>query len=366
MAQELTMEQLKGLISEAIKEEAKELNIGQAERKNGIVPQKTIEQENELAKKPLAERMKMFIKGAINKNDTVMKALGGGTGAEGGYLLPTDFRKQLIETLQLVGVMRPLVDVIPVGLRTGTVPTVGGKPKYAWDGENTSFTENDPNFGQLAYAVKRLDTYVPISQELIADTPIDVVGTLKKLFAEAYAYAEDEAMTVGDGTTIPVTGILNDTSITTADGNKAITYDMLVDAFYGLKAPYRKQAVFMTNSFGISVLRKLKDNYGRPLLLNPSTGGNPTIFGKPVIENPQFPIVEIDTNADSTPDTNTASLVIGAFKMAKYFDRGEFAVKATDVGGDAFVKNQILVKSWNRVDFKIAIGEAFVKIPNVY
>ena len=50
----------------------------------------------------------------------------------------------------------------------------------------------------------------------------------------------------------------------------AITFDEVMDLFYSLRAPYRRQAVFMMNDSTVKVLRKLKNGAG-DYIWQPST-----------------------------------------------------------------------------------------------
>jgi HK97 family phage major capsid protein len=364
---ELTMEELKELFASTIESKLKELGLDKVDIKHGMIPQETKAQEEEFEKLSKEERFRVFLKSVIEKDFKVVKALGGTTDSEGGYLIPTEFRKEIIESLITVGVMRPRVRVIKVAERTGNIPTLTNRPNYSWGTENSAFSESEPAFGQIAYAVKRLDVFSAISRELLADSMIDLTSMIKELFVESYAKAEDEAMSEGDGTTIPVVGVGKDASIAELALTDALTYDDLVDAFWSLKEGYRKSAIFMTSPLGVQVLRKLKDANGNPILVPATQGGAPTIFGRPVIENPYLEdtLVDPDKTPNSGDEYYTAKIILGDFKYAYLFDRGEFGIEATKEGGNAFLNHQILIKSWNRIDFKVVLGEAFVRVTGV-
>ena len=367
MAKELTKKEFTELLVESIAGALKELGIGQAEIKTGMIPQPTKEDEDKFAKLSNSERFKEFLRGVVFNDKALVKALGGNVDADGGYLLPTEFRAEVVEQLEKVGVMRPLVRVIKVKTRSGEMPKIASKPVVSWATENEDIAESEPTFGQIVYSLKRMAVFSAISRDLLADTPIDLTALLKELFAEAIARAEDDAMTNGDGSTIPIVGILKDTNVGVADiGTDGLKYDDLVEAFYSIPAPYRGRAVFMTNGKGLEVLRKIKDDNGNPILMPPTQGGTPTVFGRPVVENPQINTYDIDTNNDGTADTTATDIVIADFKNAYLFDSNEFGIEATKEGGDAFRKHQVWIKTWNRIDFKVAIPEAFRIIKNVY
>ena len=89
----------------------------------------------------------------------------------------------------------------------------------------------------------------------------------------------------GSGTGQP-TGIFTtggaDAGITTGKSTD-ITADELIDLHYSLRAPYRKNAVWLMNDATVKTVRKLKDNQGQYLWQPALTAGAPDmILGKPV------------------------------------------------------------------------------------
>ena len=71
-----------------------------------------------------------------------------------------------------------------------------------------------------------------------------------------------------------------------------ITADEIIDLFYSLKAPYRKNAVWILNDATIKAIRKLKDNNGNYLWQPSLTAGTPdTILGRPVYTSSYVPTI---------------------------------------------------------------------------
>ena len=69
----------------------------------------------------------------------------------------------------------------------------------------------------------------------------------------------------------------------TAASTVTITADELIDLYYSLKAPYRKNGVWLLNDSTVNSIRKLKDSNGQ-YLWQPSIkdGETDTLLGKPV------------------------------------------------------------------------------------
>ena len=71
----------------------------------------------------------------------------------------------------------------------------------------------------------------------------------------------------------------------TAASATAVTADELMDLFYSLKSPYRKNAVWILNDSTIKAIRKLKDNNGQYLWQPSLVAGTPDTILWPAGEN---------------------------------------------------------------------------------
>jgi HK97 family phage major capsid protein len=81
-------------------------------------------------------------------------------------------------------------------------------------------------------------------------------------------------------------------SVTTA-APTAITLDEILDLMYSLKAPYRKDAVFLMNDATVGAIRKIKDANGQYLWAPSIVSGTPdTLVGRPVYTSAYMPVVK--------------------------------------------------------------------------
>ena len=77
----------------------------------------------------------------------------------------------------------------------------------------------------------------------------------------------------------------------TAASATAITMEEVIDLFFSLKAPYRKNATFVVNDATVKAIRKLKDGQGQYLWQPSITQGTPdTILNRPVVTSQYMPI----------------------------------------------------------------------------
>ncbi|XXB60575.1 phage major capsid protein [Trueperella pyogenes] len=216
----------------------------------------------------------------------VRNALSVGTDSEGGYLVPDEFEHTLVDTLADQNIMRSLAKVITTTSGDRKIPVVATHGTAAWLDEGKPYTESDDTFSQVSLSAFKLGTFLKISEELLNDSAFDVEAYLASEFARRIGAAEEEAFINGDGSGKP-TGLFNAAggapTVVTTGKPTDITADELIDLHYGLRAPYRKNAVWLMNDSTVKTVRKLKDTTGQYLWQPALTAGAPdTILGRPV------------------------------------------------------------------------------------
>lgn len=207
-----------------------------------------------------------------------------GTDPEGGYLVPDEYERKLVEALTEENIFRQLATVIQTSNGDRKIPIVTSKGDAVWMDEEEAYTLSDDTFGQASLSAFKLGTAIKISEELLNDSVFDLPSYIAKEFGRRIGSAEEEAFLVGDGKGKPTDifstagGAENGATTSTA----SITFDDVMELFYSLKSPYRKKAVWMLNDSTVKALRKLKDSTGN-YIWNPSvTAGVPdTILNRP-------------------------------------------------------------------------------------
>ena len=217
----------------------------------------------------------------------VLNALHVGTDTEGGYLVPDEYERTLIEALEEQNIFRQLAHVIHTSSGERKIPVVASKGTASWIDEEAAYPESDDTFGQVSIGAYKLATMIKVSEELLNDSVFDVPSYIAREFARRIGAAEEEAFFTGNGTGRPL-GILAatggaETGATAAAADK-ITFDEVMDLFYSLRTPYRRNAVFIMNDATVKALRKLKTTGGGDYIWQPSvTAGTPdTILNRPV------------------------------------------------------------------------------------
>lgn len=215
-----------------------------------------------------------------------------GEDADGGYLVPDEFERQIIDALNEQNIMRGLCRVIRTESGERKIPVVASHGTAQWTGENEDYHESDDTFSQVTLGANKLTRLIKCSEELMKDSAFSVEAYLAAEFARSFGAAEEEAFLVGDGTNQP-TGVLEtaQTGATTASAT-AVIADEVIDLYYSLRAPYRKRATFLVNDAAVKAIRKLKDGNGQYLWQPALTANTPDmILGRPVRTSAYMPAI---------------------------------------------------------------------------
>ena len=281
---------------------------------------------------------------------SVLNALQEGTDSEGGYLVPDEFERTLVEALEEENVFRTLAHVIKTSSGDRKIPVVASKGSASWVDEEGAYQESDDAFSQVSIGAYKLGTMIKVSEELLADSVFDLEAYISKEFARRIGAREEESFFNGDGKGKPL-GILAATGGAevgvTASSATAITADEVIDLFYSLKAPYRKNAVWVLNDATVKQIRKLKDTTGQYLWQPSLVAGTPdTILGRPVKTSAFMP----------TAAAGAKTIAFGDFKYYWIADRqGRTFKKLSELYA---ANGQVGFMGTQRVDGKLILPEA--------
>ena len=279
----------------------------------------------------------------------VSNVLSEGIDTDGGYLVPEEYDRRLIEGLEEENIFRKLGTTITTsGERK--INIAGTKPAAAWIDEGEELTWGDAKFSQINLDAHKLHVAVKVTEELLYDNAFGLENYLIRQFSKALGNAEEDAFFNGDGTGKPL-GIFAETGGAdvgvTAASATAITADEIINLVYSLKRPYRKNAKFIMNDQTISLLRKLKDN-NQAYLWQPSVqAGEPDrLFGYEVLTSPYVPTVE-------------AGKPVIAFGDFSYYNIGDRGTRSFAELKELFAGNGMIgFVAKERVDGKLVLPEA--------
>jgi len=242
----------------------------------------------------------------------------------GGYLVPEDFRNEVIQRIQGMTPMRQISRSITTTRDRVTMPVVnGGDDRYIGNvrvvkvDESPTSTQAATNstFGQVTIPVHTIMGHAAVSKNLLEDTTgaSAIVPLMTDEFSSAFSIFEDEQFIVGNGVGGPL-GILKDRTtggpqtfaygaISTVNSGNAtkLTADAIRALPYAVATQYRQLGGMWLMSRGtLRVIKSLKAGDGTYLWS--SRGDTPALSQGAPASLEGFPIMETEVLA--SPTTN--------------------------------------------------------------
>lgn len=272
----------------------------------------------------------------------VSNTLQEGVDADGGYLVPEEYDRRLVDVLNEENIMRRLATRI-VTSGEHKINIAATKPAASWIEEGGALTFGDATFDQKILDAHKLHVAIKVTEELLYDNAFNLENYILVQFGKALANAEEDAFLNGNGTGKP-TGIFDGTGgghlLNTLAA--ALKSDDMLDLVYGLKRPYRKNASFIMNDATLPSLRKLKDNNGAYIWQPSYQAGEPDrILG-----------YKVETSAYAPKD----GIAFGDYSYYNIGDRGSRSFKQLN---ELFAGNGMIgFIAKERVDGKLVLPEA--------
>ncbi len=210
-----------------------------------------------------SDEYKAAMLGAFRSNfRNVSNVLQEGVDADGGYLVPEEYDRRLIDVLDDENIMRTLGTKITTSGQH-KINIAATKPAASWIEEGGALTFGDATFSQIFLDAYKLHVAIKVTEELLYDNAFNLENYIVTQFGRALANAEEDAFLNGDGKGKPIGLFAATGGGTVADTlTAAVKSDDLISLVYALKRPYRRKASFILNDQTLASLRKLKDNNG--------------------------------------------------------------------------------------------------------
>lgn len=231
-----------------------------------------------------SDEYKNAMLGAFRTNfRQVSNILQEGVDGDGGYLVPVEYDKRIIDKLHEENIMRKLGTTIKTN-GEHKINIAAAKTAAVWIEEGKPVTFGDAAFEQIFLDAHKVGAAIKVTEELLYDSAFPLEDYITKMFGQAISDSEEDAFFNGNGTTQP-TGLFHATKGGQIAGTltTALKSDDMLDLVYTLKRPYRKSAAFIMNDRTLLGLRKLKDNNGAYIWQPPYQAGEPDrVLGYPV------------------------------------------------------------------------------------
>lgn len=273
---EVTMDDLKSLIADGVKEIVGDLKTEiLRETREGVRDFKAVTDDEKI------EKAAKFVRDVCLGNLEAKAVDSGDTSF--GYTVPTELASYILTKKDKISKIRKLAFVFQLSGEF-QLPMEGAGVVAYWVGENQQITESNPTIDKKNLYDYYLAARVLIPRKLLNTSAFNIINYIGELCSRKLRDTEETTFVAGDGSGKP-TGIrsANFASINQVGAN--FDYDDLVNLFYELPEQYRQNAIFMTSSAGMKLLRKLKDLQGNPIF----DVRDQTIFNRPVVEMADIP-----------------------------------------------------------------------------
>lgn len=278
-----------------------------------------------------------FLRSVINGDIKMTMTEGSPTG--GGYTVPAEFARTVIDKRERVGVSRQTATVQPMASDTLLIPKLTSGPAVSYVGEAQAIAPVDQIWGQIQLSVKKRAVLVKLSNELLADSVVNLAEYVATRAAFELAKQEDQEYINGDGTSTygNEVGLLASlgaggvsTAATGVDTWPEITMSDMTSAMGLLPSDYGDNTSWVCSpQFYYTVMVRLLASAGGNDIVTLEAGGGtrPTFLGRPVYLTSAMPTTSAASQVSALYGVFDQASVIGdrvalevAISSEKYFD----------------------------------------------
>jgi HK97 family phage major capsid protein len=253
------------------------------------------------------------------------KALGTTSDADGGFAVPEELDRNIIQLEHDMSPMRQVCNQISISTSDFKRLVNLGGAGSGWVGEAEERpATSTPKLAQIAATMGEIYANPQATQASLDDIFYNVEAWLSGEVAREFAEKEGSAFLMGDGSNKPK-GILAHNLAVTADATRAFgtiqkvlsgtaggfSADNLLSLIHSLKKAYRNGSQWMFAGTTLHQIRTFKDTQGNYLWVpGIQTGQASSIFGYGIAENEDMPAVGADTNAVMLGDFKRAYTIV--------------------------------------------------------
>jgi HK97 family phage major capsid protein len=305
----MTKEEIQGIIAEVLKENTAANKTDKVFNEDGFAKQGNFQCFAEFAHdiyksqtgRNVTEKLAKWNKYVSQVESKAPTGASEGISADGGFLVPTEFRNQLLKDSLDAAIIRPRATVIPMATNSVKIPFVnessrassvyGGVVIYR-PAEGGTKTASKPVFGNIQLTLHKLVGLVYVTDELLEDSPISMQPLLTTMFSEAIASQEDYDFVNGTGANQAL-GVLNAPCLVSqakesGQAATSIVTENIVKMWSRLKPRSLRNAIWLAAPDAFPQLATLTLNVGTGgssvgLLQNVAGSPQMTLLGRPLI-----------------------------------------------------------------------------------
>lgn len=243
----------------------------------------------------------------LAEDEKIRNSFGTNVPADGGFLVPEEFRSDLLVIALEKTIVRQRATVIPMGTQRISIPAVDsttdatsvfGGITCSWVDEGTAPPESQAKFAQVTLDAKKLMAFCQAPNELVADAPA-FGGFLDAALPAAMAFEADYRMMQGSGVGEPLGFVSCAAAVVatavTGQGASTIIVDNLAAMFARMLPSSLTNAIWVASidTFPQLALLAVQGTLGNstPVWMNNGVVGAPpvSIYGRPVYFTEKLP-----------------------------------------------------------------------------
>jgi len=279
------------------------------------------------------------------------KGLVEGVDEDGGYTVPEDVQTAINKWAEVNYSLLTDIDVVNVSTNKGarTYQKRGDADVFADLDENGAITNEiaAPKFERVTYSIQDRAGFMPVSNDLIADSDANILGIVSDWLGRANVATSNAKI-------LEIINAKEKQNLTDINGIKKVVNVTLGQAYKG-------GAKIITNDDGLNYLDTLVDQNGRPML-NPDPTDSARLqlrCGTVVVPIKVLPNKILPSTGTQVP------FIVGDLKAGiRKWDRQSMSIKASDVasigGFNAFAMNMTLLRAILRDDYTAMDSESYV------
>ncbi len=284
---------------------------------------------------------------AINTINSGNAASGGGSGGAGAAVPPDRLPGILMPALRRLTIRDLLLPGRTSSNLIQYVKETGYQNMAAAIAEGTLKPQSDLTFDLAEVSVKTIAHWVRATTQILADVPA-LQSYIDQRLTYGLKYVEETELLSGDGTGNHILGLIP--QATAFDTTKTKTGDTKIDtirrAILQVRIALYSASGIVLNPADWADIELTKDDQGRYIWVNVTTGGVPQLWRLPVIDSDAIP---------------AGKFMVGAFNIAaQIFDREDANVQVSTEDQDNFVKNLVTIRAEERLALVVYRPEAIV------
>ena len=295
-----------------------------------------------------ADIIRAIARGERRSANFEKRALSSATATKGPETVPQSFYDIIQEQLATLSPMLDPSVVTVLNTVSGEdikVPVQTARMAGTAVAEGATYAESDPTFANITLRAAKVGTLTVVSEELLSDTGVDLVGYLGRQMGLALGTAVGNLLTNGTSVTQPNGILVAVGTVAAATGGTGVagapTGDQLITLMHAVDSVYAAQpgAGWMMSRATLGAVRALKGAEGYLFQTFADAGTPGRLLGYPVYENP---FIAGGTAAKSILFGDMRAYhtrVVGGVEIVRsdeaYFTSDQVAFKARiRVGGD--------------------------------